>query len=120
MNVRLATILGDLSKQVTMPGYRWEYEEFGKGARLRASYDEPDSTMRDGPMEIQHTRWWIISVHATKSEIAQTMFKCVLTSAEHRVREWFKYKGKPIYGPHYDLDILYEACEYKDEREDLR
>jgi hypothetical protein len=48
-----------------------------------------------------------------RSEIVSTAFKCVLTSAEHRCREHFSYKGERIYGPHYDVDALVEVCRQK-------
>jgi hypothetical protein len=31
-----------------------------------------------------------------------------MTSAEHRVREHFSYKGKRIFGPHIDVEKLLE------------
>ena len=45
-----------------------------------------------------------------KSEIVQTALKCILTSAEHRVREHFKYRGSRVYGPHFDVEALHELC----------
>jgi len=54
----------------------------------------------------QHTRKWYISHEATRSEVVQTAFKCVLTSVEHEAREAFRYRGMPIFGPHYDCDLL--------------
>ncbi len=58
----------------------------------------------------QTTRKWLLSEHMVKSEIVQTVFKCVLTSVEHECREAFTYQGKPIFGPHFDVDSLVEIC----------
>lgn len=76
---------------------------------LQAHYDEPDTVT--GVVTTQYTRKWLIEVTNTRSEIVATAFKCALTSMEHRTREWFKYEGKSIYQPHYDVDDLWEICE---------
>jgi hypothetical protein len=44
-------------------------------------------------------------------EIVQTALKCVLTSAEHRVRESFTYGGKRCYGPHFHVNALAAIAE---------
>lgn len=74
---------------------------------LRASYYEADVATPLGPAELQQTRRWLISPKMTKSEIVQTVFKCALTSMEHRTREWFLYKNRAIFGPHFDVDQLH-------------
>lgn len=58
----------------------------------------------------QHTRKWLISEHAVPSEIVQTALLCALTSAEHRVREHFLYRGERIFGPHFDIEALVEVA----------
>lgn len=55
-------------------------------------------------------RKWLISRHSTKSEVVQTAFKAVMTFEEHEIRESFTYKGERIFGPHFDVDFLAEAC----------
>lgn len=55
---------------------------------------------------VQHGRKWYISEHATKSELIQTALKAVLTAEEHEAREQFKYRGKAVFGPHIDVDVL--------------
>jgi len=72
---------------------------------------------------LQRTRRWFISPEMRKSELVQTAFKCIMTSAEHRVREHFRYKGELVYGPHFDVEKLVELCktrkasEYRDTNE---
>jgi hypothetical protein len=75
---------------------------------LQATYVEPDIVT--GEMERQYTRKWKLSQHMTKSEFVQTVFKCCITSMEHRTREHFRYKGAAVFGPHYDIDALLEIC----------
>lgn len=53
-------------------------------------------------------RKWLISEHMTDGEIVQTVFKATMTAAEHELREGFKYRGQPIFDPHYDLEKLVE------------
>lgn len=81
---------------------------------LQATYDEADVTT--GLIEKQFTRRWNLSPTMTKSEIVSTAFKCAITSMEHRTREWFYYRGRPIYHPHYDVDDLHAICDRRDVR----
>ena len=52
------------------------------------------------------SRKWFLSFHMTKSEIVATCLKATLTAIEHEARENFKYKGKSIFDPHYDVEKL--------------
>lgn len=58
--------------------------------------------------EIQHGRKWLLSPHMTKSELEQTALMAVLAAQEHETREDFRYRGQPIFQPHYDVDALLE------------
>lgn len=111
----LREMLFDCIDEVTFPDYTFEYADGeNSGARLRAYYMDTD--VETGVLERQNTRWWVISQHAVKSEIVQTMFKCIITSKEHFTREHFLYRGRPVFGPHFDIDALYEICERTDKR----
>lgn len=95
------------------PGYRLEVSlnvldgEEGECV-LRACYEE--KCMLTNALEWQWTRDWIIPENATKSEVVATAFKCILTSAEHQVREHFKYLGQAVYNPHHNVDDLHKVC----------
>lgn len=82
------------------------------GVYLQARY--LDNDVYTGEIEHQFTRKWLISPHMTKSEVVQTAFKCALTSMEHRTREGFKYKGKRIFGPHFDIEDLHKLAETRE------
>lgn len=97
-----------LLKEVEFENYRFVVGHSQAGMYLQAKYLEPDIVT--GAPETQSTRKWILSEHMTRSEVVQTAFKCCLTSMEHRAREMFKYKGKRIFGPHYNIDSLWEIC----------
>jgi len=96
---------------VQCPPYTLRVVERGYEYFLQAEYFEPDSADPTGPPRLQKTRKWLLSPHATKSEIVQTALKCILTSAEHAVREHFHYRGKRVFGPHYDVDALWDVCD---------
>lgn len=85
-----------------------------KAVYLQATYQEKDTVT--GLDAVQYTRRWFLSPEMSRSEIVQTAFKCVLTSMEHRVREWFLYSGRAIFQPHYDVDSLWEICEEREVR----
>lgn len=97
-----------LVDQVEFGDYAFAVSEAHGSIYLQATYDEADIVT--GVVEKQHTRKWLLSPAMTKSEIVQTCFKLALTSAEHIVREEFKYRGRRIFGPHFDVDALHRIC----------
>ena len=50
----------------------------------------------------------MLSYYMCDEEIISTGLKAVLAAVEHEAREQFKWKGQPIYRPHYSLDALYD------------
>lgn len=60
----------------------------------------------------QQTRRWLIRPDASKSEIVQTAFKCVMTAMEHEVREQFLYRDRAVFGPHHDVDKLWSIANH--------
>jgi hypothetical protein len=96
-------------REIQYPEYDIYAEIDGRGEMyLQGSYREAD--IHTGTVELQRTRRWFISPEMRKSELVQTAFKCIMTSAEHRVREHFRYKGELVYGPHFDVEKLVELC----------
>lgn len=99
-------------RQCEHPDYKFNVKQDARGALyLQGNYMEKDTVT--GNIEIQLTRRWFLNYEMLASEIVQTVFKCVMTSYEHRAREWFKYKGEPVFGPHFDVDALVEICRCK-------
>jgi hypothetical protein len=99
----------DIVTLCTYPDYEFRVLVDGRGAvYLQGSYVEPDTIT--GKLESQVTRRWFLSPEMTRSEIVQTVFKCVVTSMEHRAREWFRYKEQPVFAPHFDVDALFDLC----------
>lgn len=63
---------------------------------------------KGGNDEAQMTRRWLIRPEASRSEIVQTAFACVLTAMEHEIREQFLYRDRAVFGPHHGVDELWE------------
>jgi hypothetical protein len=63
---------------------------------------------KTGKMGLQSCRKWMLSYHMCNEEVVSTAFKAVEAAVLHEMREQFKWKGQPIYRPHYSLDALYE------------
>lgn len=66
----------------------------------------PATCLVTGKTETQRGRKWHMSTHMTKSEVVCTAFKAAITAEEHECRESFRYKGRMIFGPHFDVDAL--------------
>lgn len=87
----------------------WEFEFMPgilTGFMVRVYYTEPDTMT--GERKGQHGRWWYVDKTESESQFVQTLLKACLTSAEHRVREGFKYNGRAVYMPHYDVKKLWD------------
>jgi len=85
-------------------GHRWRLGRMGTGFFVQLVYDEAD--VDTGKVEPQHGRKWYVSPHSTRSEIVQTMLLAAITSAEHRVREHFRYRNARVFMPHFSVDAL--------------
>lgn len=99
----------EVVERCAYPGYEFTVRLNDRGELfLQAGYMEPDTT--NGLASWQTTRRWLLSPSMEPSEIVQTVFKCVVTSMEHRAREWFRYREQPVFGPHFDVEALVELC----------
>jgi hypothetical protein len=101
----------DIVSQIEFEGYAFKVLSRNGVLYLQAEFTEAD--IITGEPSLQKTRKWMLSEHMVRSEVVQTAFKCALTSAEHRVRESFKYRGERIYGPHFDCEALVEIAKGK-------
>src|SRR5579862_3935883 len=94
---------------VTYPGYEFVVMQEFSWSWLQGRYWAED--VDTGVMALQSTRKWVLSSHMTRSELVQTCLKLVLTSLEHRGREGFLYKGRRVFGPHFDVEQLWEIAD---------
>jgi hypothetical protein len=81
-----------------VPGWEFRVGEMGDGFFLQVRIPEAG--------QFAGCRKWYVSSHATLSEVVQTAFLAVRVAQEHELREQFKYGGKAIFGPHYNVNAL--------------
>ena len=112
MNLNLVQSLVDT--HVSYPGMRFFVGEAGGRIHIRGGFEQPCA--KSGELTVWLTRRWYISDKATRSEVVQTCLKIVLTAVEHEAREKFRYRGRAVYGPHIDVDALWEVCPREDGR----
>lgn len=58
-----------------------------------------------------------VSEHMCKSEFVAMCMGAVLALEEHEAREMFRYRGRRIFGPHIDVDALWEVARRVEVRE---
>lgn len=63
--------------------------------------------------ELQYCRKWMLYPTMDASEIVRTAWMAVMAAEEHEAREHFKYKGRRLFGPHFDADALAEFTNQK-------
>lgn len=76
---------------------------------LQAVFTAADHADASQPYEA-HGRKWSLSPFMTKSEVVQTCLMAVLAAEEHEAREQFLYRGRAVFGPHYNVDRLFDLC----------
>ncbi len=94
--------------EVSFNDWQIVIKEDGDRPYMQVCFSAPD--MVTGEAEKQSGRKWLLSPYMTKSEIVTTALKACLTAVEHEARESFKYRGKAIFGPHWDVDKLHDMC----------
>lgn len=90
---RVQAVIDDIN----MPGYQFILEPVGDLFSIQVSYVEPD--VMSGVPEEQRGRRWVFPAGQTRGQISQTAFKAIMTSLEHRAREQFLYRGRPVLNP---------------------
>lgn len=106
----------DILAEVTYKDWAFHIEERGGNLYMQVRFPDPD--LVTGIIETQHGRKWIMSQWMTKSEVVTTAFKAIITAEEHETREKFRYRGRMIFGPHFDVDALHSVARRLDLRDD--
>lgn len=101
----------DVVDEISFRDWLFHTDEMGDGLFLQVQFIAPD--VKIGVKSKQSGRKWYLSPHMTRGEIVQTALAAVLLAVEHEAREEFTYRGRAIFGPHFDLDGLIEACDEK-------
>lgn len=90
----------------SFPGYRFSLVE-NRYLQIEAE----DTCASSGLPTVWRSRKWLLSPHMTTSELVQTAFKAVLTAVEHEARERFRYRGRTVFCPHFDVEALVTLCD---------
>lgn len=91
---------------IHFPGYHFRVGLLGERIFVQVHYVEPD--VMTGVTEDQFGREWVVAKNPVAGQVVQTCLKAILTSMEHRVREHFLYRDKPVMQPHFDVDELWQ------------
>jgi len=83
---------------------------------LRVGFWAEDAT-KAGARKYWTGRKWLLSEHMTDSEVVGTAFKAVMTAVEHETREFFKFQGGAVFGPHISVFALRDITEDLDVRQ---
>lgn len=51
-----------------------------------------------------------LSPYACRSELVQTVFGLFKSYEEHECREFFRFEGAQVFGPHFDVLALHKAA----------
>jgi len=103
-------------KEVKYKDWSFLVIEVGDLFYLQVCFYAPDMKTHDP--SLQRGRKWHLSHYMTKSEVVCTAMKAVLTAEEHEARESFRYRGRTVFGPHLNIDALWETARFIDVRDD--
>lgn len=84
--------------------HQFKVNQDGDRQYLQLEWHGLDSVTHE-PMVVKGRKWFL-SPFMTKGEVVQTALVAVLAAEEHEAREEFRYKGKAIFGPHFDIERL--------------
>lgn len=105
--------IGSVKNLVEQISYKrgWSFicETKGDGFYLQVSVSA-DADISISPFTGKREPWkgakhWI-SRHACDSEIVGCIFGAIQQAEMHEMREWFKFKSRSIYNPHFDVHKL--------------
>lgn len=99
----------ELLSKVKYKDWQFTVGEDGDRPYLQLKFAACDS--KTGEETHWSARKWFLSPHMTPSEVIQTAFKAVLTAEEHEAREQFQYRCRAIFGPHFNVDKLWEVAD---------
>ena len=84
---------------------------------LQWCFSRPDYMLKGEPISEWKSRKWVLSEHATESELVQTALAAVLMAEEHEAREAFRYRGSAVFNPHIDVEAMASVSAHLDVRD---
>lgn len=85
--------------------------EKGDGFLVQMEYMEPDVDVPGSEPVSQKTRKWYVSPYMSESEIVETCWAAVCRSQLHIAGEYFTYKGRRVYSPHFHINARLTMCD---------
>lgn len=82
---------------------------------LQVEHERPDSTT--GAVARGRGGKAYLSRHMTDSEIVKVAFGLFKSYEEHEAREFFRYRGAAVFGPHIDVSYLVDIARCTDHRD---
>lgn len=111
---RVRALVGDLTyKENYVMQVAWD-KTFGTRLYMQAQCWRPDS--ETGEMGWGHGGKAYLTEHMTDSELLRLAFSLFDRYDHHEAREFFKYRGRAIFGPHIDALALWEVADRLDFR----
>lgn len=99
--------LKELLEEISYPCHDFVTGSMGDGFFLQVEF--PAVCAKTHVVQLQKGRKWYLSPHMTASEVMQTALLAAIQAAEHEVREKFRFQGKAVFNPHYDVFKLASA-----------
>lgn len=116
--IRSFEIFAELAKLVSYkPGWFILCKQDDKGMFLQVEVTAIAEASID-TVTGQRTGWkgakHYFSGHMCDSEFVGTIFKAFLQAEEHESREHFRFKGRSVYNPHFNIHALVELAKHKE------
>lgn len=112
-----SSLFAEVQDDVTYkPGYRLLLEEDSSGRWFFQVVNTESVCAVTGRRQVDKGGKAYLSPHATRSELVQTAFGLFKAYEEHETREFFRWRGKQVYGPHMDVTALFHVADSTDAR----
>lgn len=103
--------------EVECPPYAFRLSQYDDNPfRLWLRVVQSSRCAHDGTPSMVEGRAFVLSRFHVRSEIVQTCLLACLVFAEHEIREFFRYRGRPVFNPHIDIEALASVCETQERR----
>jgi hypothetical protein len=107
-NDRFTTLLNGTLRDVSYrPNYHIDSDYDGGRWWIEIVHERHDAVTGQWGQGRGGKRW--LEKTASRSDIIRCVFGAFAAYEEHEVREFFRYNGQQVFGPHMDLDKVADA-----------
>lgn len=105
----------ELLEQITYrPGYQLHINTDGHREYAQVRCWRPDTYTGQWAWGAGGKGW--LSPHMASNELIQMIFGLFKAYEEHETREWFRWNGRTVFGPHVPLVAAWTAAEHTEHR----